>query len=151
MSLLMSTGDTYQRGSDRQHARAGGCRHGGCVRQHAGRDRTDNAPNIEHRRYVRRQLGAHGSYKNNEQNSNSCFIHGSGALTRVLNVEWQPEKECVADELGEEQAERELDHAGNAQRAEKSDRIVLRWRSVNAAEDGRSFVDFLRRRLKDGI
>ena len=69
----------------------------------------------------------------------------------MLNVKRQPEKECVADELGEEQAERELDHAGNAQRAEESDRVVLRWRTVNAAEDGRSFVDFLQGGLKDGI
>lgn len=36
-------------------------------------------------------------------------------LTSVFNVEWQPEKECVVDELREEQTERELNYAGDLQ------------------------------------
>ena len=36
----------------------------------------------------------------------------------------QPEEEDVADELGAEEAERELHHPGDAQRAQEADRLL---------------------------
>lgn len=33
------------------------------------------------------------------------------ALTYIGDVQWEPEQECVADQLGKQQTQRELDHA----------------------------------------
>lgn len=37
--------------------------------------------------------------------------HFQQALTYIGDVQWEPEQECVADQLGKQQAQRELDHA----------------------------------------
>lgn len=50
----------------------------------------------------------------------------AGELTGRLYVEWQPVHEGVADELGEEETQRELHYAGNVECIDQADGLSMR-------------------------
>ena len=96
-----------------QHGSAGGGGHAGVVGDHPCNHSADNATDIEKR--------AQGC-------GTPCVKTAGGG-----DVVGKPEEESVADQLGEEEAEAELDHTGNAESSTKSNCSALTLIMVDQA------------------